>query len=224
MKILVVEDELDLNNIIVRYLKKNNFSVDSAFNGEEALDFISLSKYDLIISDIMMPVMDGIEFLKELRTRKIDTPVIMLTAKDSLSDKITGLDYGADDYVVKPFEFEELVARVRALIRRSYGSTSSEIRLDDLVLDTAKKTVERAGQTIDLTGKEYELLEYLLHNQGKIVSREQILSSVWDYEYEGASNIIDVLIKNIRKKIDLGEGKKLIHTKRGLGYVAKEEV
>ncbi|MDO4814041.1 MAG: response regulator transcription factor [Gemella sp.] len=223
MKILLVEDELDLNNIIVRYLKKNNFSVDSAFNGEEALDFIALSDYDLIITDIMMPVMDGITFLKKLREEKNSTPVIMLTAKDSLDDKISGLDYGADDYVVKPFEFEELVARIRALIRRSYGSSSSELKLGDLVLDTAKKSVTRSGKNIDLTGKEYELLEYLLHNQGKVLSRDQILSGVWDYEYDGASNIIDVLIKNIRKKIDVGESKPLIHTKRGLGYVAKEE-
>lgn len=224
MKILLVEDELDLNNIIVRYLKKNNFAVDAAFNGQEALDFLELADYDLIILDYMMPVMDGMTFLSEIRGKNIATPVLMLTARDSLNDKIEGLDRGADDYLVKPFEFEELVARIRALIRRSYGSKmTSEIILDDLVLDTAKKSVKRAGRDIDLTGKEYEVLEYLMHNQGKVVSREQILNSVWDYDYEGASNIIDVIIKNIRKKIDLGDSKALIHTKRGLGYVLKED-
>ncbi len=223
MKLLVVEDELDLNNIITKYLKKNSYSVDSCYNGEEALDFVSLSNYDLIILDVMMPKMNGYEFLKTIRNKNIKTPVIMLTAKDTLEDKISGLDFGADDYVIKPFEFEELLARVRALIRRSYGETSSELKLDDLVLDFSKKVVTRAGIEINLTGKEYEVLEYLLHNKERIVTREQIQSSVWDYDYEGASNIIDVIIKNIRKKIDLGNSKQLIFTKRGIGYVAKIE-
>lgn len=223
MKILVVEDERDLNNIITKYLKKNNFGVDSCYNGEEALDYVALTTYDLIILDVMMPKMNGHEFLCEIRKKNIKTPVIMLTAKDTLEDKITGLDYGADDYIVKPFEFEELFARIRALIRRSYGNTTSELVLDDLIINTTNKSVARAGIDIDLTGKEYEVLEYLIQNKGRIVTREQIQASVWDYDYMGASNIIDVVIKNIRKKIDLGDSKTLIHTKRGVGYVAKED-
>lgn len=223
MKILVVEDEQDLNNVIVKYLKKNNYSVDYCYNGEEALEFLQLSNYDLILLDVMMPKMNGHEFLQTIRNEKNNTPVIMLTAKDTLKDKIVGLDYGADDYIVKPFEFEELVARIRALIRRNYGNVSNEIVLDNLVLNISSKTVHRGDTEINLTGKEYEVLEYLLQNKGRIVSREQILESVWDYDYVGSSNIIDVIIKNIRKKIDVGESKLLIHTKRGLGYVAKED-
>ncbi|MBF0715081.1 response regulator transcription factor [Gemelliphila palaticanis] len=223
MKILVVEDEKDLNNILVRYLKKNNFSVDYCYNGEEAIDFVNLSNYDVIILDVMMPQMDGYEFLRWLRNKNIPTPVLMLTAKDALEDKVTGLNYGADDYLVKPFELEELIARIRAIIRRSYGNISNEIVLDDLKIDISKKIVTRANVEINLTGKEYEVLEFLLQNKNKIVSREQIQNSVWDYDYDGASNIIDVIIKNIRKKIDLGSSKPIIHTKRGLGYVAKED-
>lgn len=222
MKVLVVEDEKDLNNIIVRYLKKNNYSVDYCYNGEEAIDFLELSSYDVIILDVMMPKMDGYEFLQWLRNKDIKIPVIMLTAKDMLEDKILGLDCGADDYIVKPFEFEELLARIRAVIRRGYDIVSNELKLLDLTLNTTTKLVTRAGVEINLTGKEYEVLEYLLLNKNRIVTREQIQNSVWDYDYDGVSNIVDVIIKNIRKKIDLGNSTQLIHTKRGLGYVAKE--
>ena len=221
MKILVVEDEKDLNRVITKHLKKNNYSVDSCFDGEEALDYISHGEYDLIITDIMMPKIDGYGFIKQLRNDKNSTPVIMLTAKDSLDDKILGLDSGADDYIVKPFEFDELLARIRVLMRRNYGFATNIIQVDDVVLDISKKLVTRSGESIVLTGKEYEVLEYLFKNKMGIISREQILNHVCDYDYEGASNIIDVIIKNIRKKLDVGSKKPIIHTKRGLGYFVK---
>lgn len=223
MRILVVEDEKDLNNIITKHLKKNNFSVDSVFNGEEALEYLDYGTYDLIVLDIMLPKVNGYEVIKKLRENKNETAVLMLTARDSIEDKIKGLDLGADDYLIKPFDFGELLARIRALVRRKYGNTSNTIEIDDLCIDIAKKTVVRGGKNIELTGKEYEVLEYLIQNKGHVLSRDKIRDSVWDYGYEGESNIIDVLIKNIRKKIDIGNSKPLIHTKRGLGYVLKED-
>ena len=223
MRILVVEDEKDLNNIITKHLKKNNFSVDSVFNGEEALEYLDYGTYDLIILDIMLPKVNGYEVIKKLRENKNETAVLMLTARDSIEDKIKGLDLGADDYLIKPFDFGELLARIRALVRRKYGNTSNTMEIDDLCIDIAKKTVVRGGKNIEFTGKEYEVLEYLSQNKGHVLSRDKIRDSVWDYGYEGESNIIDVLIKNIRKKIDIGNSKQLIHTKRGLGYVLKED-
>lgn len=223
MRILVVEDEKDLNNIITKHLKKNNFSVDSVFNGEEALEYLDYGTYDLIVLDIMLPKVNGYEVIKKLRENKNETAVLMLTARDSIVDKIKGLDLGADDYLIKPFDFGELLARIRALVRRKYGNTSNTMEIDDLCIDIAKKTVVRGGKNIELTGKEYEVLEYLIQNKGHVLSRDKIRDSVWDYGYEGESNIIDVLIKNIRKKIDIGNSKQLIHTKRGLGYVLKED-
>lgn len=221
MRILVVEDERDLNRIITKHLKKNNYSVDSCFDGQEALDFISYSEYDLIITDIMMPNIDGYEFIDKLRANMNTTPVIMLTAKDALEDKIVGLDSGVDDYIVKPFEFDELLARIRVLMRRNYGLATNIIQIEDVVLDISKKQVMKGDELINLTGKEYEVLEYLMKNKESILSRDQILNHVWDYDYEGASNIVDVIIKNIRKKLSNGEDSTIIHTKRGLGYFVK---
>ena len=221
MRILVVEDERDLNRIITKHLKKNNYSVDSCFDGQEALDFISYSEYDLIITDIMMPNVNGYEFIEKLRNNKNNTPVILLTAKDTLEDKIVGLDSGADDYIVKPFEFDELLARIRVLMRRNYGLATNIIQIEDVVLDISKKQVTKSKELIDLTGKEYEVLEYLMKNKGSILSRDQILNHVWDYNYEGASNIVDVIIKNIRKKLSNNEDSTIIYTKRGLGYFVK---
>ena len=223
MKILVVEDEKDLNRVITKHLKKNNYSVDSCFDGEQALDYVLYGEYDLIITDIMMPKIDGYELIKQLRVKGNSTPVIMLTAKDSLDDKILGLDSGADDYIIKPFEFDELLARIRVLMRRNYGFATNIIQVDDVVLDISKKQVTRSSESIVLTGKEYEVLEYLFKNKTGIISREQILNHVWDYDYEGVSNIIDVIVKNIRKKLDVGSKKPIIHTKRGLGYFVKED-
>ena len=207
MKILLVEDEIDLNNIVTKYLKKNGYSVDSVFDGEEALDYLEYGEYDLVILDVMMPKVNGFEVIKELRNKGNHTSVLMLTARDSADDKVKGLDLGADDYLVKPFDFNELSARIRAVVRRKYGNSSNKLIIGDLILDTS----------------EYEVLEYLVQSKNRILSRDQIKEHVWDYDYEGDSNIIDVLIKNIRKKIDVENGKQIIYTKRGLGYVVKEE-
>ena len=223
MKILLAEDEVDLNNVVTRYLKKNGYSVDSVLDGEEALDYLEYSEYDLVILDIMMPKVDGFEVIKKLRDKGNHTSVLMLTARDSADDKVKGLDLGADDYIVKPFDFNELMARIRAVVRRKYGNSSNKLVIGDLILDTSEKSVTRAGKQIELTGKEYEVLEYLMQSKNRILSREQIKEHVWDFDYEGDSNIIDVLIKNIRKKIDVEDGKKIIYTKRGLGYVIKED-
>ena len=223
MKILLAEDEVDLNNVVTRYLKKNGYSVDSVLDGEEALDYLEYSEYDLVILDIMMPKVDGFEVIKKLRDKGNHTSVLMLTARDSADDKVKGLDLGADDYIVKPFDFNELLARIRAVVRRKYGNSSNKLAIGDLILDTSEKSVTRAGKQIELTGKEYEVLEYLMQSKNRILSREQIKEHVWDFDYEGDSNIIDVLIKNIRKKIDIEDGKQIIYTKRGLGYVIKED-
>ena len=219
MKILVVEDEIDLNNVIVKHLKKDGYSVDSAFNGEEAMDFTAVARYDLIVLDIMMPVIDGLTFLQKSRAAKLATPVLILTAKDEVDDVVKGLDAGADDYLVKPFDFKELLARARTLIRRNSGSAANEIYAGKLKIDLSKKSVELGGQNIELTGKEYEILEFLMLNKGRILTRDQIKEHVWDFDYTGGSNVIDVLVKNIRKK--LGECE-IIQTKRGLGYVIKD--
>ena len=223
MKILLAEDEVDLNNVVTRYLKKNRYSVDSVLDGEEALDYLEYGDYDLVILDIMMPKVDGFEVIKKLRDKGNHTSVLMLTARDSADDKVKGLDLGADDYIVKPFDFNELMARIRAVVRRKYGNSSNRLVIGDLILDTSEKSVTRAGKQIELTGKEYEVLEYLMQSKNRILSREQIKEHVWDFDYEGDSNIIDVLIKNIRKKIDIEAGKQIIYTKRGLGYVIKED-
>ena len=223
MKILLAEDEVDLNNVVTRYLKKNGYSVDSVLDGEEALDYLEYGEYDLVILDIMMPKVDGFEVIKKLRNKGNHTSVLMLTARDSADDKVKGLDLGADDYIVKPFDFNELMARIRAVVRRKYGNSSNKLVIGDLILDTSEKSVTRAGKQIELTGKEYEVLEYLMQSKNRILSREQIKEHVWDFDYEGDSNIIDVLIKNIRKKIDIEAGKQIIYTKRGLGYVIKED-
>ena len=223
MKILLAEDEVDLNNVVTRYLKKNGYSVDSVLDGEEALNYLEYSEYDLVILDIMMPKVDGFEVIKKLRDKGNHTSVLMLTARDSADDKVKGLALGADDYIVKPFDFNELMARIRAVVRRKYGNSSNKLVIGDLILDTSEKSVTRAGKQIELTGKEYEVLEYLMQSKNRILSRDQIKEHVWDFDYEGDSNIIDVLIKNIRKKIDIEAGKQIIYTKRGLGYVIKED-
>lgn len=221
MKILVIEDEADLNRSIVKLLKTKQYSVDSAYDGEEALDYIRVSNYDVIILDIMMPKLDGLGVLKYLRNRQIKTPVLMLTAKDSIQDKVTGLDSGADDYLVKPFEFDELLARIRVMLRRdNRENLTSTVHFGDYSLDFVQKTVTANSVLIDLTSKEYELLECLVRHPNIVLSREQIREHIWDFDYEGESNIIDVLVKNIRKKM---QNPSIIQTKRGMGYVFKNE-
>lgn len=223
MKILVVEDEEDLNRVIVKRLRKERYSVDSAFDGTEALEYIEASDYDVIILDVMMPVMNGFELVKLMREKRIDIPVLFLTAKDEIEDRVTGLNLGGDDYLVKPFAFEELIARIKVLIRQKHGKRSNILKLDNLTINMDSMEVKRGDRAIDLTAKEYSVLEYLMQNEGHILSREQIENHVWDYDYEGSSNMIDVYIKNIRKKIEQDNEMKLIKTVRGLGYVIKGE-
>lgn len=223
MRILIIEDERDLNNVISKHLRKKGYSTDSAYDGEEGLDFLEFGNYDLIILDVMMPRLDGYQFIEKIREDNNFTPVLMLTAKSLVENKVKALDLGADDYLVKPFDFEELLARVRAMIRRNYGNVSNDLKVDDLVLNIANKTISRDNINIELTAKEYSILEYLVQNKNRIITREQIKDNVWGFDYEGESNVIDVLIKNIRKKIDVGSSKKaIIQTKRGVGYVVKD--
>lgn len=221
MKILVVEDDRVLNKSIVKLLKTQQYSVDMAFDGEEALDYIMMAQYDVLLIDVMMPKMNGFDLVKELRRRGVKTPVLLLTARDSLEDKIQGLDLGADDYVVKPFEFDELLARIRALLRRDNRQhLTSTIKLGELVVDLNNKQIFKQGVMLDLTAKEYQIFEYLVRNSDRVLSREQIREHVWGFDYLGESNIIDVLVKNLRKKI--GDST-LIETRRGVGYLVKSE-
>ncbi|MCC8151056.1 MAG: response regulator transcription factor [Lachnospiraceae bacterium] len=221
MRILLAEDERDLNRIITKKLTTEGYSVDSCFDGEEAIDILSYTDYDAVILDIMMPKADGFAVLQALRKAGKTTPVLFLTARDSISDRVKGLDSGANDYLVKPFSFEELTARIRAMIRTSHGSVQNELAVGDLVMDCASKRVTRGGQEITLSAKEYALLEYMMHNPGIILSREQIEDHIWNYDYEGGTNVVDVYISYLRRKIDSGHEQKLIHTVRGRGYVLR---
>lgn len=223
MRILLAEDEDDLNNIITRKLTSDGYSVDSCFDGKEAIDCINAADYDVVILDIMMPKVDGFGVLRYLREHGKSTPVLFLTAKDSVSDKVKGLDSGADDYLVKPFSFEELLARLRAMTRKKFCMTDNVLKVADLTLDTASHFVSRAGQEINLSAKEYNLLEYLMRNRGTVLSREKIENHIWNFDYEGGTNVVDVYISYLRKKIDGSRPDKLIHTVRGSGYVLKEK-
>ncbi len=223
MRILVAEDERDLNHIITKKLTKEGYSVDSVHDGEEAIHILSYTDYDAIVLDIMMPKKDGFAVLRYLRDAGNATPVLFLTARDTISDRVKGLDSGANDYLVKPFSFEELTARIRVMTRSAFGIADNALTLGDLTLNCTTKTVTRAGQEILLSAKEYALLEYLMHNQGIIVSREQIENHIWNYDYEGGTNVVDVYIRYLRKKIDDGREAKLIHTVRGRGYVLRKD-
>lgn len=223
MRILVIEDDAALHRIISKRLKEAGHSVDDCFDGEEGLDYAESLEYDCVILDLMLPKKDGISVLRELRNHGNSSPVLILTAKDSVTDRVTGLDSGADDYLVKPFSFEELSARIRALLRRSSDTKEIVLKLADLTLNTATHTVMRSGQSILLTSKEYALLEYLLRNQDHIQTRSQISDHVWNYEFDYDSNVVDVYIRYLRNKIDKGFSPKLIHTIRGFGYVMREE-
>lgn len=221
VRILLVEDEKDLRQILKKRLLKEKYTVDDCGDGMEAQDYIDMTEYDGIILDGMLPGKDGLEILKEMRRRENHTPVLMLTARDSVEDRVKGLDCGADDYLVKPFSFEELLARLRAVMRRKPVFTSQLLIVDDLEMDIQKKRVSRAGNEVDLSSKEYMLLEYLMQNKEIVLSREQIQERVWGYDFEGGSNIVDVYIRYLRKKIDYGAEKKLIQTIRGAGYVIR---
>ena len=223
MRILIAEDQKDLNKVIVKKLMKEGYSVDSCFDGEDALHFLDMASYDGVILDINMPKKDGLTVLTEMRRADDHTPVLFLTARDSIEDRVRGLDCGANDYLVKPFSFEELMARVRAMTRKTESTNNPVYKIADLEMDTAKHTVTRAGKIISLSSKEYSLLEYLLRNKGKVVSRDNIENTLWNFDYEGGTNAVDVYIRYIRKKIDEGFDKKLIHTVRGVGYVLRED-
>lgn len=221
MRILLAEDEKSLNRIITKQFKAAGYSVDSCFDGGEAYDLITSTDYDAAVFDVMMPIMNGFELVKKIRAHGIDTPVLFLTARDSIEDRVTGLDIGADDYLIKPFSFDELSARLRVMTRKKYGEKTGIISVGDLTVDTAARRVERAGREISLSAKEYELLQYLVMNKGVVLSREKIEDHIWNYDYEGGTNVVDVYIRYLRKKIDEGEDIKLIHTVRGAGYVIK---
>ena len=222
MRILIAEDQKDLNKILMKKLTAEGYSVDTAFDGEEALDFIRMADYDGMILDINMPRKNGLEVVETIRKNGNHTPVLFLTARDSIEDKVTGLDIGANDYLVKPFSFEELMARVRALTRKTAESNTPIYCLCDLTLNSSSHTVTRGGQDIKLSAKEFSLLEYLFRSQGKVVTRENIENNLWNFDYEGGTNAVDVYIRYLRKKIDEGFEPKLIHTVRGVGYVLRE--
>jgi len=221
MRILIVEDDRKLRGFIERALKEEHYAVDAASNGEDALNLASSVDYDLVLLDLLLPQKDGIEVCRELRKLKCKVPVLMLTAMDRIIDKVKGLDSGADDYLTKPFALEELLARIRALLRRRYMSSESIIRVDDLEMDQIAHRVSRAGNDIDLTGKEYALLEYLMLNVGQILTRKMISEHVWNEGFKSFTNVIDVYIGYLRNKIDRGHERKLIQTVRGIGYRLK---
>lgn len=223
MRILIAEDQKDLNKILVKKLQAEGYAVDACFDGEEAADFLASAHYDGAILDINMPKKDGISLVKQMRSGGDFTPVLFLTARDAVSDRVLGLDSGANDYLIKPFSFEELIARVRSLTRKTPENNSPIYTLCDLVMDTASHTVSRSVNKIKLSAKEYALLEYLLRNKGKVVSRESIENNLWSFDYEGGTNAVDVYIRYLRKKIDDNFTPKLIHTVRGTGYVLRAE-
>ena len=222
MRLLIVEDEKTLANLIKKGFEEEGYAVDVAYNGEDGLFLAKNNIYDAIVLDIMLPIIDGISLLKELREQNFSTPVILLTAKDSVKDKVLGLDSGSDDYLTKPFSFEELLSRVRAIIRRKFAASSPIIKICDLAIDTAQKTVKRCNKKIDLSAKEYSLLEYLALNKNKVINRTAIIEHLYDEDFDLDSNVIDVFINRIRNKIDKNFDKKLVHTFRGIGYSLKE--
>ena len=222
MRILIVEDEKALSDNIKKGLSESNFAVDQAFDGEEGLYLAQNETYDVIILDGMLPKLDGTLVSKELRKKGCNVPILMLTARSLLSDKIAGLNSGADDYLTKPFAFEELKARLQALIRRNYNNTESKIIVSDLIVDPIKHEVCRGKKTLELTPKEFAILELLARNKDNVVTRTQIIEHTWDYNFDRMSNVVDAFIKTLRKKIDQGNKQKLIHTVHGVGYKLSE--
>jgi DNA-binding response OmpR family regulator len=221
MRILVVEDEKKVASFIKKGLQQEGYAVDAAYDGQEALQNATTFDYDLIVLDLMLPKRLGLDVLRELRTKKPNLPVLVLTAKGALEDKVAGLDAGADDYLIKPFAFAELSARIRALLRRG-PQENTRLRIADLEMDTAARQVRRAGQVIDLKMKEYALLEFLLRNANRAVTRTMIVEHVWDIHFDSVSNVVDVHINSLRNKIDKGFQPALIHTIRGVGYILSD--
>ncbi len=218
MRILLVEDERKVASFIRSALEEQSYAVDVSHDGEEGYDLAESTDYDLIVLDIMLPKVDGFQVLRRLRTRKPALPVLILTARGSVQDRVRGLDLGADDYLVKPFALAELIARVRALLRRGVREAVNDLRIDDLVLDAARRRVTRAGKPIDLSNKEYSLLEYLMRNANHVVTRSMIAEHVWDASFDSFTNVIDVYINHLRNKIDRNAPRKLIQSVRGVGY------
>lgn len=223
MRILVAEDEQDLNRLLCRTLERAGYSVDACYDGEQALDYLLGAEYDCLLLDVMMPKKDGHAVLRTVRAQGSATPVIFLTARDSVCDRIEGLDLGADDYLVKPFDFDELLARIRAATRKYGTQKTSVYTLADLTVDTSSRVVTRGGKELRLSAKEYAILEYMIRNKGTVVSRTLLEDHIWNYDYAGGSNVVDVYITYLRKKVDNEFDKKLIHTVRGMGWVLKEE-
>jgi DNA-binding response OmpR family regulator len=221
MRILVVDDDRRLCGIIKRGLLEEAYAADVAYDGEEGEYMADVNSYDLIILDIMMPKKDGIEMCKELRAKGINTPILMLTARDAVEDRVRGLDAGADDYMVKPFSFNELLARVRALLRREAITKSPEIKLGDLVLNTLTREVRRGDRVIELTTKEYVILEYFMRHPNVVVTRTMLEEHAWDYDFDSMSNLIDVYIRRLRRKLDEENGESILQTVRGAGYRLK---
>lgn len=221
VRILIAEDEKDLNQILTSRLKAEHYSVDSCRNGQEALDYIAGAEYDAVILDIMMPVLDGLTALRTIRRQGNTVPVLLLTARDSIEDRVTGLDAGANDYLVKPFAFEELLARIRVLLRKPAETSSTYLQTADLKILLNTHQVFRGDTEIHLSGKEFALLRYMMQNEGIVLSRDKLEQHIWNYDFSGGSNVIDVYIRYLRRKIDDGFEPKLIHTVRGTGYVLK---
>lgn len=223
MRILLVEDEKKVASFIKKGLEEEFYSVDSVYDGKEGLRLALTEDYDLIILDIMIPFKDGFTVLQELRKEKVSIPVLFLTAKDTLSDKVQGLNFGADDYLPKPFAFEELLARVRALLRRGTSEKNLTLKVLDLSLDTQTHTVTRNNTDVQLTPKEYSILEYLLRNKNRVISRTMLSEHVYDYHFDSDTNVIDVYINKLRNKIEKGFDSQIIHTVRGVGYIIKDQ-
>jgi len=221
MRVLVIEDEKHLLKIIGERLKDEGFEADLVRDGMKGLHFAESLDYDCIILDIMLPTIDGFSILRKLRARKINTPILILTAKDTTKDKVSGLDSGADDYITKPFSFDELIARVKVLLRRKSGEKETILFVSDLTLDLITREVFRGNRLIELTSKEFAILEYLLRNKGIILTKSQIVNHVWNYEFEYKSNLVEVYIRYLRKKLEDNSENKLIHTVSGEGYVIK---
>lgn len=223
MRILVVEDETKVGSFIRRALEEESYAVDLCADGASGLELARDSSYDLIILDVMLPGMTGLQILETLRKEKLKTPVLIVTARAQVDQRVKGLDAGADDYLTKPFAIEELLARVRALLRRGAGEGTGVLQIEDLMLNPATREVTRGGQRIELTSKEYGLLEYFMRNSGRVLTRPMIAEHVWNLDFDTFTNVIDVYVNYLRNKIDRGRERKLIHTIRGSGYVLKEE-
>jgi heavy metal response regulator len=223
MRILVIEDEKKVANFIKKGLEEEHYAVDTAYNGETGLYMTEVNEYDLVVLDLMIPKIDGLEVLKRIRGNKNSVPILVLTAKDTVEDIVRGLDLGCDDYLTKPFEFKEFLARIRALLRREKEEKEPALKIADLTLSLVTHKVVRKGKEIELTSKEYALLEYFMRNPDKVLTRTMISEHVWDYHFDSMTNVIDVYVNYLRKKIDKGFEPKLIHTIRGVGYILSAE-